>query len=97
MELLQSSEGNTVEEKLINFLANYSYTVEINTTKEKEGLIKDGTEFKVGEDYYYSDPNRNVYKILYSKDNGGGSKNISKQEFENARQSSKPTSIITLI
>jgi hypothetical protein len=92
MELLQSSEGNTVEEKLINFLANYSYTVEINTTKEKEGLIKDGTEFKVGEDYYYSDPNRNVYKILYSKDNGGGSKNISKQEFENARQSSKPTS-----
>ena len=34
-----------------------------------------------------------VYKILYSQENGGGSKKISKQEFENARQNSKPTDI----
>jgi len=79
------------EQLALELASKYSYTVEINTAKEKEGLIKDGTEFKVGEDYYYSDPNRNVYKILYSKDNGGGSKNISKQEFEDARQNSKPT------
>ncbi len=83
--------GMTKDEIATAIAANYSYTVEINTAKEKEGLIKDGSEFKVGKDYYYSDPNRDVYKILYSKENGGGSKDISKQEFENARQSSKPT------
>lgn len=94
IEIIKSlnPENKTKEELLTELLANYSYTVEINTAKEKEGLIKDGTEFRVGEDYYYSDPVRNVYKILYSKDNGGGSKNITKEEFENARQNSKPTS-----
>ena len=92
IELLKESEGDTIEEKLTSFAANYSYTVKINIAKEKEGLVKDGSEFKVGEDYYYSDSSRNVYEILYSQENGGGSKKISKQEFENARQNSKPTS-----
>lgn len=35
VELLRQSEGNTIEEKLASFAANYSYTVEINTAKEK--------------------------------------------------------------
>jgi L-rhamnose mutarotase len=33
MELLINSNGNTIEEKLVNFLSNYSYTVEINIAK----------------------------------------------------------------
>lgn len=34
LELIKNSEGKTVEEKLTNFLSNYSYTVEINTAKQ---------------------------------------------------------------
>jgi hypothetical protein len=91
LEILKSFNTQDRGELISSLLANYSFAIEINIAREKEGLIKDGTEFKIGEDYYYSDPNRNVYKIMYSKDNGGGSKDISKQEFENARQNSKPT------
>ena len=36
INLLKESEGNTIEEKLTSFAANYSYTVEINTAKIKE-------------------------------------------------------------
>ncbi len=32
--LLKNSEGNTIEEKLTSLLANYSYTIEINTAKK---------------------------------------------------------------
>jgi hypothetical protein len=91
IEILKSFNTQDRGELIAFLLGNYSYAVEINVSREKEGLIKNGTEFKVGEDYYYSDPNKNVYTILYSIDNGGGSKDISKQEFENARQNSKPT------
>lgn len=35
IELVKNSEGNTIEEKLSSFVANYSYTIEINTAKEK--------------------------------------------------------------
>ncbi len=35
LELLKNSNGNTIEEKLINLLANYSYAVEINTVKKQ--------------------------------------------------------------
>lgn len=38
VELLKNSEGKNIEEKLVNFLANYSYIVEINTAKDsREG------------------------------------------------------------
>jgi hypothetical protein len=33
LELLKNSDGNTIEEKLTNLIANYSYIVEINTSK----------------------------------------------------------------
>ena len=39
--LVKESEGNTIEEKLASFAANYSYTVEINTAKKKEDRIKE--------------------------------------------------------
>ena len=34
IELLKNSEGNTIEEKLISFAANYSFAVEINIAKK---------------------------------------------------------------
>lgn len=34
LELLKNSEGNTISQKLVSFLANYSYTIEINTAKD---------------------------------------------------------------
>lgn len=34
LDLLKESRGSTVEEKLTSFVANYSYTIEINTAKE---------------------------------------------------------------
>ena len=47
VNLLKESEGNTIEEKLTSFVANYSYTIEINTAKggNKDLTIKE-TEFK---------------------------------------------------
>src|SRR5574343_368027 len=36
IKLLRESEGNNIEEKLASFVANYSYTVEINTATDKE-------------------------------------------------------------
>ena len=40
LELLKESQGNTVEEKLASFAANYSYTVEINTAKEQTADLR---------------------------------------------------------
>ena len=37
IELLRQEDGSTIEEKLANFAANYSYTVEINTAKDVKG------------------------------------------------------------
>jgi len=91
VELLRQSEGDTIEQKLVDFVSKYSYVVKVDTAKEQSGLRKDGSEFKANGVYYYSDPDRNVYKILYSVEEGGGSKTITKEEFENARQDSKPT------
>jgi hypothetical protein len=36
IELLKISKGSSIEEKLIDFTTNYSYTVEINTAKVKD-------------------------------------------------------------
>lgn len=49
LELLKNSDGNTIEEKLTNLVANYSYTIEINTAKTNEDKqvkqIGDNEEF----------------------------------------------------
>ena len=49
INLLKESEGNTIEEKLTDLLANYSYTIEINTAKTNEDKqvkqIGDNEEF----------------------------------------------------
>ena len=44
INLLRNSEGTTIEEKLTSFVANYSYTVEINTAREKGGMFKRDSE-----------------------------------------------------
>ena len=43
MELFVNSDGNTVEEKLLDFLSNYSYTIEINVAKEISKYSKTST------------------------------------------------------
>ena len=48
IELLKQQEGKTISEKLTNFLANYSYTVEVNTAKE----IRIGSKDIFGESEY---------------------------------------------
>ena len=48
LELLKNSNGNTIEEKLINLLANYSYTVEINTAKIKNLNHFDDLQLELG-------------------------------------------------
>jgi hypothetical protein len=59
INLLRESEGNTMEEKLTNFAANYSYTIEINTAKQNytdegedssehsELTVPGGTNYKI--------------------------------------------------
>jgi len=44
LELLKNSEGNTIEDKLLDFVSKYSYTVEINTAKVAQGSIDEGFE-----------------------------------------------------
>ena len=44
VELLRNSEGNTVEEKLVDFAAKYSYPVEINTAKTIDNIMGDRFE-----------------------------------------------------
>lgn len=52
LELIKNSEGKAVEEKLTNFLANYSYTVEINTAKNaSEEAKKDSWKRAVEQGY----------------------------------------------
>lgn len=38
LELLKESEGNTIEEKLTNFVADYSYAIQIKIAKETIGV-----------------------------------------------------------
>jgi len=76
LELLKESEGNTIEEKLTNFVANYSYTVEINTAKENLKIPKvdypnvnsifiNGKEYKkIGKNKYTLDGNTINYESL---------------------------------
>jgi hypothetical protein len=69
--LLRDSKGDNINEKLSAFIANYSYTVEINTTKDKTELQKvvdnNISTFQSG-DYYYAKIGNSYskYKIVDS-------------------------------
>jgi len=41
VELLKESEGTNIEEKLASFVANYSFAIEINITKQNTGNLSD--------------------------------------------------------
>ena len=41
VELFKNSKGNTIEEKLVSFASEYSYTVEVNTAKTDNSFNKD--------------------------------------------------------
>lgn len=74
LELLKNSNGNSIEEKLTNLVANYSYTVEINTaTKDKN--VEEGFE---------SIDNRSIPTTYYSNLTvpGGTNGSYREQNFE---------------
>lgn len=54
LDLLKETEGNTVEEKLSNFIATYIYTVEVNTAKDKNVLADMRFEGKLPNTQYHS-------------------------------------------
>lgn len=49
VSLLRESDGNTIEEKLVSFTANYSYTIEINTATKNEIGVKERYNPETGE------------------------------------------------
>jgi len=87
IELLKNSEGNTIEEKLSSFAANYSYTVEINIAKENKNLNKNtaGVEmFSIGNTIYKSSRLSDEWFKYETIDGKGIKTNITEEEFENA-------------
>lgn len=62
--LLRESEGNTIEEKLINFSANYSYTIKINTAKDEFIFNEYNPETDIFEDRNYGTKNTEYYSNL---------------------------------
>ena len=83
IELLKQSEGNTVEEKLMSFLSNYSFTVNIDIVKK---ILADyETDFSYNGEHYYHDTfdTGNYYKVS----NEGVKTTISEEEFFNIQKS----------
>jgi len=83
VNLLKESEGNTIEEKLTSFAANYSYTVEINTAYTTDPFKDNYSAFN------FNDTNYEIVKgvngIKYYKSNIQEQEVlISKEEFEKA-------------
>jgi hypothetical protein len=79
LELLKNSKGNTVSEKLINFSADYSYTIEINTAKTQDKSKTQDNIFTV---------NNNNYELKYKPETGNkyfkNNKEINENEFTKA-------------
>ncbi len=86
LELLKNSEGSSPEEKFTSFMANYSYTVEINTAK-RGGLSTSGQQYyEVNRWGYWYSPdfnNRGYYK-RFEQDESTLTK-ITKEEYEIAK------------
>jgi hypothetical protein len=89
IQLLKDSKGNNPEEKLLDFIANYSYTVEINTAigAEKTAVTDEGGEGFIsnGKTYVAEQGYSEAEYIEYSEE---GRKEITFEEFENARKNS---------
>jgi len=83
IELIKNSEGNTVEEKLLDFTNRMSYTVEINTAKEKPYLTRN--------DVYYSPNNKGKYEIFEGKNLIKIVETLKQAELEIEELNKKPT------
>jgi hypothetical protein len=95
MELFVNSDGNTVEEKLLSFLSNYSYTIEINVAKEEKTSVASDqsgnsldklTKFKLGDITYVTDGWDLQY---FSYDSNNNITNLNRNQFNAALEQFK--------
>ena len=86
LELLKNSDGNTIEEKLTNLIANYSYTIEINTAYNKNKKETGLTEYSTN-NFELNGWNYQSYNDKYNKQFGdaGDWIEISETEFNIAK------------
>ena len=87
VELLRQSKGDTIEQKLVDFVSKYSYTVEINTAKEKSSMAKEIMSvngFSINGDIYDRVTDEDIFGVddreIFTKNN----KEISEQEYRDA-------------
>ena len=78
LELFKNSEGSTIEEKLVDFVSNYSYSVEINTSFRNEIERFQGYE-------------RNGRYFIPDFDEGGEPTEITKEQYNEALNDKTPT------
>jgi hypothetical protein len=81
VELFKNSKGNTIEEKLVSFASDYSYTVEINTAKDK--VIEGGYISTLGSKVSSMESRYGKY---YYTDERGVEMQINKTDWETAKQ-----------
>ncbi len=82
IELLRNSEGNTIEEKLVDFVAKYSYSVEVKTALDKFNGSYDLFDWQSHE---YNTGLSGNGRITYYKMNAlDKEEKISKEEYEQA-------------
>lgn len=100
VDLISVSEGDSVEEKITNFLANYAYTVEIETTKEgpiRSGYGSQDESYFVYNGYTYEDIGEGAFegKRYYRVEEVDTNNNyvdparyiyITKEEFDQAKE-----------
>lgn len=90
LELLKNSEGNTIEEKLLNFASKYSYVIEINTAKYISNIYKNPqNDFAIKDEYdnwirYIFDGK--TYRKDYASRYPNINIIISKDEFDTAKR-----------
>lgn len=84
LELLKESDGKTIEEKLASFVANYSYTVEINTGEKAVSYEfpknQSFSNFITDDKRYYSKETEDFGYDFFEDD-----KKITFEEFQKAR------------
>lgn len=83
-KLFLDSKGDTIEDKLINFISKYSFTTEINTAKEKP-KTEYGTSYYIKDGYFYQKNDEGFFKQLEGRNNP--LIEISKEEYEEGQGS----------
>jgi len=84
-QLILNLGKTNIEEIITDLLANYSYTVKINTAKDniaQTSSRRDELQFTVGDNYYTSFDSLTSDEKIYKKDDN----KITKKEYDNARE-----------